>query len=183
MAYDFIKLNETTLVESAADPNLLIEDGGEIKRISANNVATPQVQSDWNETDTSSDAYIKNKPIIPDTVILDDTLSNSSTNAVQNKAIKSYIDAAVSAITSVQFKKVTALPSQGANGIIYLVPKNETTSKVGNIYEEYIWITDDTKFEKIGETDIDLSGYVRTADLVEITTTDIDAMFKTVFKA
>ena len=145
--------------------------------------AEVNVQADWNETDTSSDAYIKNKPTIPDTVILDDTLSNSSTNAVQNKAIKSYIDAAVSAITSVQFKKVTALPSQGANGIIYLVPKNETTSKVGNIYEEYIWITDDTKFEKIGETDIDLSGYVRTADLVEITTTDIDAMFKTVFGA
>ena len=145
--------------------------------------AEVNVQADWNETDTSSDAYIKNKPTIPDTVILDDTLSDSSTNAVQNKAIKSYIDAAVSAITSVQFKKVTVLPPQGANGIIYLVPKNETTSKVGNIYEEYIWITDDTKFEKIGETDIDLSGYVRTADLVEITTTDIDAMFKTVFRA
>ena len=145
--------------------------------------AEVNVQADWNETDTSSDAYIKNKPTIPDTVILDDTLSDSSTNAVQNKAIKSYIDAAVSAITSVQFKKVTALPPQGANGIIYLVPKNETTSKVGNIYEEYIWITDDTKFEKIGETDIDLSGYIKTADLVEITTTDIDAMFKTVFGA
>ena len=145
--------------------------------------AEVNVQADWNETDTSSDAYIKNKPTIPDTISLDDTLSNSSTNAVQNKAIKSYIDAAVSAITSVQFKKVTVLPPQGANGIIYLVPKNETTSKVGNIYEEYIWITDDTKFEKIGETDIDLSGYVRTADLVEITTTDIDAMFKTVFRA
>ena len=145
--------------------------------------AEVNVQADWNETDTSSDAYIKNKPTIPDTITLDDTLSNSSTNAVQNKAIKSYIDAAVSAITSVQFKKVTVLPPQGANGIIYLVPKNETTSKVGNIYEEYIWITDDTKFEKIGETDIDLSGYVRTADLVEITTTDIDAMFKTVFRA
>lgn len=145
--------------------------------------AEVNVQADWNETDTSSDAYIKNKPTIPDTVILDDTLSDSSTNAVQNKAIKSYIDAAVSAITSVQFKKVTVLPPQGANGIIYLVPKNETTSKVGNIYEEYIWITDDTKFEKIGETDIDLSGYIKTADLVEITTTDIDAMFKTVFGA
>ena len=62
MAYDFIKLNETTLVESAADPNLLIEDGGEIKRISANNVTTPQVQSDWNETDISNPAFILNKP-------------------------------------------------------------------------------------------------------------------------
>ena len=62
MAYDFVKLSETTVVESAADPNLLIEDGGEIKRISANNIATPQVQSDWNETDTNSSAFILNKP-------------------------------------------------------------------------------------------------------------------------
>ena len=62
MAYDFVKLSETTLVESAADPNLLIEDGGEVKRISANNIATPQVQSDWNETDTNSSAFILNKP-------------------------------------------------------------------------------------------------------------------------
>lgn len=145
--------------------------------------AETNVQADWNETDTSSDAYIKNKPNIPDAVTLDDTLSDSSTNAVQNKAIKTYIDAAVSAITSVQFKKVSILPSTGENGVIYLVPKDEATSKTGNIYEEYIWITDDTKFEKIGETDIDLSGYVKTTDLVEITTTDIDAMFKTVFGA
>lgn len=62
MAYGFVKLSETTLVESAADPNLLIEDGGEVKRISANNIATPQVQSDWNETDTNSSAFILNKP-------------------------------------------------------------------------------------------------------------------------
>lgn len=62
MAYDFVKLNETTLVESAADPNLLIEDGGEIKRISANNVTTPQVQSNWNETDINNPAFILNKP-------------------------------------------------------------------------------------------------------------------------
>ena len=62
MAYDFVKLSETTLVESAADPNLLIEDSGEIKRISANNIATPQVQSDWNETDINNPAFILNKP-------------------------------------------------------------------------------------------------------------------------
>ena len=62
MAYNFVKLSETTLVESAADHNLLIEDGGEIKRISANNATIPQVQSDWNETDANNPAFILNKP-------------------------------------------------------------------------------------------------------------------------
>lgn len=62
MAYDFVKLSKTTLVESASDPNLLIEDGGEIKRISANDITTPQVQCDWNETDINNPAFILNKP-------------------------------------------------------------------------------------------------------------------------
>ena len=62
MAYDFVKLSEATLVDSALEPNILIEDGGEVKRISANNIATPQVQSDWNETDVNSPAFILNKP-------------------------------------------------------------------------------------------------------------------------
>lgn len=62
MAYNFVKLSETTLVDSALEPNILIEDGGEVKRISANNIATPQVQSDWNETDATSSAFILNKP-------------------------------------------------------------------------------------------------------------------------
>lgn len=49
--------------------------------------AEVNVQADWNETNTSSDAYIKNKPTIPSGVVVDDELSSSSTNPVQNKVI------------------------------------------------------------------------------------------------
>lgn len=62
MAYEFVKLSEVTLTESANDPKLLIEDGGEIMRISAANVATPQIKADWNEEDPNSPAFIMNKP-------------------------------------------------------------------------------------------------------------------------
>lgn len=62
MAYEFVKLSDVTLTEFATDPNLLIEEGGEIKRISAANVATPQVKADWNEEDPNSAAFILNKP-------------------------------------------------------------------------------------------------------------------------
>ena len=48
--------------------------------------AEVNVQSDWNVTENTSDAFIKNKPTI------DSALSNSSTNAVQNKVVKSAID-------------------------------------------------------------------------------------------
>lgn len=62
MAYTYQKLTDVTLVDSAVEPNLLIEDGGDIKKISASNIAVPQVKADWNETDATSAAFILNKP-------------------------------------------------------------------------------------------------------------------------
>ena len=62
MAYTYKKLTDVELVESAVEPNLLIEDGGDIKKISASNIAVPQVKADWNEEDDTSPAFIMNKP-------------------------------------------------------------------------------------------------------------------------
>ena len=50
------------------------------------NAAEANVQSDWNQTNELEDDYIKNKPVI------DTELSNTSTNAVQNKAIQEGLD-------------------------------------------------------------------------------------------
>ena len=110
----------------------------------------------------------------------DSAMSDSSENAVQNKVIKAYVDAAVGAVVGVEFRKVQTLPATGENGVIYLLPKSGTPP-TGNVYEEWIWISSDSSYEKIGETSIDLSGYVQSSDLVEITTSDIDTMFATVF--
>lgn len=62
MAYTYKKLTDVDLVESATTPNLLIEEGGDIKKISASNLVTPQTKSDWEETDPNSAAFILNKP-------------------------------------------------------------------------------------------------------------------------
>lgn len=62
MAYTYQKLTDVTLVDSAVEPNLLIEDSGDIKKISASNIVVPQVKADWNETDATSAAFILNKP-------------------------------------------------------------------------------------------------------------------------
>ena len=62
MAYTYKKLADVTLVESAIMPNLLIEEDGDIKKISASNLVTPQTKVDWEETDPNSFAYILNKP-------------------------------------------------------------------------------------------------------------------------
>ena len=62
MAYTYKKLTDVALVESAETPNLLIEDDGDIKKISASNLVTPQTKADWDETDPNSAAFILNKP-------------------------------------------------------------------------------------------------------------------------
>lgn len=64
------------------------------------------------------------------------------------------IDDKLSDLHSISFKKVDVLPSAGESNIIYLVPREKQETK--NAYDEYIW---DNGWEKIGSTDIDLTGY------------------------
>ena len=89
-----------------------------------------------------------------------------------NPATKKYVDDALGNITGIKFEIVESLPETGVAGTIYLVAH---THGEKDIYDEYVWVTD--KFEKIGNTDIDLSNYA-THD--EITTAiealDVDAV-------
>jgi hypothetical protein len=57
---EFTKLSDVTLVnEVSKDVNVLIEDNGEIKKVSKSNIGA---QADWNETDEGNPAFILNKP-------------------------------------------------------------------------------------------------------------------------
>ena len=67
MAYNYKKLTDVALVESAEMPNILIEDDGDIKKISSSNLVTPQTKADWEETDPNSAAFILNKPDLSQT--------------------------------------------------------------------------------------------------------------------
>ena len=80
--------------------------------------------------------------------------------ADMNPATKKYVDDAIGGITGVEFRVVEALPETGEAGVIYLMAHSHGTQ---DIYDEYIWVTD--KFEKIGNTDIDLSQYAKKDDL------------------
>jgi len=54
---------------------------------------------------------------------------------------------------------VTQLPVTGKTNTIYLVPKAE-----GSGYDEYIYIKDESKWELLGDTDIELSRYMKKSD-------------------
>lgn len=78
------------------------------------------------------------------------------------------IDEAIQGVSQFDFEVVSSLPTTGEKGTIYLVPIAGRT----NAYNEYIYVNG--SWEQIGTTDIDLSGYVQTSDLVAITNSEID---------
>jgi hypothetical protein len=92
----------------------------------------------------------------------DPILSESSTNAAQSRAIKAYIDNAISGVAGLSSTIVDSLPSSGKNGVLYLLvdPQSED-----NQYDEYLWINSTKKFERIGATSVDLSGYAKESEL------------------
>lgn len=84
--------------------------------------------------------------------------------ANMNPATKQYVDNAISAVHQFQYEVVDTLPTASAStmGKIYLVKDTHGTQ---DNYDEFITLESGTttktySWEKIGNTDIDLSGYV-----------------------
>lgn len=73
----------------------------------------------------------------------------------------------IAGITGISYSIVTNLPASGQTGVIYLVANSGSGT---NSYDEYIWLG--SSFEKIGTTDVDLSGYLQTTS--KISNDDID---------
>lgn len=88
--------------------------------------------------------------------------------------VQSLINSAVGNITSIRYEKVTSLPATGSNGVIYLVAHSHGKQ---DIYDEYIWLSETKTYEKIGNTDIDLSAYVKKSELTAITANDLNTMW------
>lgn len=87
--------------------------------------------------------------------------------ADMNPATKQYVDSAISGVTQFKYEVVSTLPTASAAtmGKIYLVAHTHSTS---DGYDEYITLESGTttktySWEKIGNTDIDLGGYVPTS--------------------
>jgi hypothetical protein len=62
-------------------------------------------------------------------------------------------------------EKVDALPgvASATENVIYMVPR--TTAENENVYDEYMFFKATNKFEKMGSTDVDLSGYSTTEQM------------------
>lgn len=99
---------------------------------------------------------------------------NNYENFIATNAENIAVNAAeIEALKAPHFKIVDVLPETGETNIIYLVPKAGGQEK--NIKEEYIYIVEGSigKWEKIGDTEIDLSEYATKEQLNEHTINEL----------
>ena len=98
--------------------------------------------------------------------------ASSGTNTTQI-ATTAFVQTAIGGLALITISVVNSLPTTGQSNVIYLVPKS--TSQTNNAYDEYIWVASTSKFEKIGDTEIDLSGYLTTTGNASSTTVTFTA--------
>lgn len=164
----------------SAITDFLNQDGlntlwSKIKTYISNNTVAKETGKGLSTNDFTS-AYKKLLDSIDSTV---GNTSNLVKNSAVNKAI-SDLKTQIGNLKTINIKVVTELPTSGQeSNVIYLIkhvksPTDTSSAHTGatNIgtgaaetYDEYLWVAGDGKFEKIGNTDIDLSAYAKTADV------------------
>lgn len=102
------------------------------------------------------------------------TSEATATAAASSKAVYDYVKNALANITSFSAQIFETLPETGETNILYLVAK-ASAGETGNVYDEYLYING--KFELVGSTAMDLSGYVLASDLHALTNSEISAIY------
>ena len=112
-------------------------------------------------------------------VTIDSTITADSTNAnaAGTKAVYDFVTKAIADVSGFHAEIVSELPETGKTNILYLVAKSSASS--GDGYDEYLYINGG--WERVGSTDIDLSGYVQASEMHAITNTEITAIVNQVW--
>lgn len=125
-----------------------------------------QVQTNWNETNPTSAAYLLNKPTALSAFSNDSGFITNTVNDLVNyytssqTYTQSEVDALISAIPKFEIEVVPSLlvVTDPNNHTVYLVPSGSETD---NLYTEYIYVIDETTstgaFEKLGTQTVNLS--------------------------
>ena len=77
------------------------------------------------------------------------------------------IISAIAAIPQFKLTIVSELPTKGEKMTLYFVPKTGTEN---DVHDEYIWIEENSKYEYVGTTAVDLTDYVKITDYAGATT-------------
>ena len=144
------------------------------------NIAVPEASSaspsmDGKAAVGSSASYARADHVHPSDTSKADKSTTLSGYGILDAYTKSETDAEISkaaaSITGISYSVVDSLPDSGAAGTIYLI--KDTHSYANDVYDEYIFLSDGT-WEKLGNTDIDLSDYQ--TKMTPMTETEINAI-------
>ena len=91
-----------------------------------------------------------------------------------SQQVQAAINSALGSITGIDIQVVESLPTTGTKGVIYLVAHAHGDK---DNYDEYVWIASSKTYEKIGNTDVDLSGYVKSSEITVLTDKDLETMW------
>lgn len=188
-----VKVNGTALSPTSKAVNISVPTGtlASLNEVAEANLATAlasKINGKANAATSLSgygitDAYTKSQT---DSKL--GTKANTATTlagyGITDAYTKAQMDSKINALTKLNFSVVTQLPTTGVTGTFYLVAHGH--SDAGDSYDEYVWITDTTKtaggyYEKIGNTDVDLSGYVKTSDITIISEDDVTSLVNAAF--
>lgn len=106
------------------------------------------------------------------TTAVQSAIQSALTQYMTTEDVEEAIAAAVAEITSISIQVVAELPQTGQANVIYMVPSARGSGQ--NIKDEYMWI--ESKWEKIGDTDVDLSGYWSKTELTAMTSEELNAI-------
>lgn len=164
--------------------------------------AEVNVQPDWSEADSTDDSYILNKPDLTVYAPLaspaltgsptapTQTASDNSTKIATTAYVTGAIATAISSMTGISFDADTTglgytsladLQTKhptGTGNVIYLV---QNSGSVPNTKDEYFWNANSSSYELFGSTAIDLSNYLQTTDVTEVSQAEVLAAWQSVF--
>ena len=100
------------------------------------------------------------------TVPTDNSVLTNGAGYQTAKDVTNAINEAIGGLTGISFEVVETLPTRGKTGVIYLVAHSHGA---GDNYDEYVWLEKSESYEKIGNTDVDLSNYVTKNDITIMT--------------
>ena len=97
--------------------------------------------------------------------VVENTIPKKLSQLTNDKTFKteSEIQQMIEKASSLKKEVITSLPTTGKDDVIYLV--QDPKGKDNNNYLEYLWLNG--KYELIGSTQVDLSGYVQQVELTQ----------------
>lgn len=122
-------------------------------------------------TESQGEMHTNGIPLIDiDNYLLAKTVSDTSDKS-DRIATTAFVQNVLAILVAGRFKFVSTLPVTGESGYIYLTPHEHSIEN--DLKDEWIWDATKSKFELIGNTDIDLSNYWNMTNLIPCTNTEI----------